>query len=1135
MLAYFAKAQQVNGYSNIRKQWISVAKDTFFLDSLKILPRSIITSVDTSCFAIDYVHGTWIWKKKPSDSVLISYRVFPFRNQYSTQRMAFDSIMFKQGVRPLYVKNSASTSTGFDFGNLNYTGSFGRSLSFGNRQDVVVNSSMNLQLNGYIGDSVLLAAALSDHNIPIQPDGNTQNLNEFDQVFIQFSKKNWKFNMGDIDIRQQQSYFLNFYKRLQGALFEHKTQIGPKQTNDLLLNVAVAKGKFTRQILTASEGNQGPYRLKGANNEIFFIVLAGSERIWIDGVLMQRGEDQDYVINYNTAEITFTPKQMITKDKRIQVEFEYADRNYLNAQVYMHDSWHINPKWKINLSAFSNNDAKHSPINQTLDPAQRNFLANLGDSVRYAYYPSSFLDTLATGKILYRKVDTLINGTRDSIYVYSADNFTKLYQLTFTEVGYGKGNYVQDLSSALNGKIYKWSPPMGGVKTGNYEPAVLIIAPRKQQMITVGTDFQAKQVQLSTELAISHLDVNTFSTMDKYNDDGMAFRMNGQYAKPLSEKEKMLTTDWQLERIGKQFKPLERFRSIEFTRDWGLPLGIGTDGETLLSAGVDYKDRKLHSFHYNISGYKRDSGYQGIKHHFIQESNYEGWIFHNSIAYTLTKDRAQNGFFIRPTIDLSKVLSKGLPGYIIGLQYNLEHYESTFQKKDSLDARSFAFDVLKFYFRSPDTDQKWGINVYTRGDKLPTRNGLVKTDRSINLNGYVELLSNEHHSFRMNTTYRKLAVYNQDLSLAKPEGTLLGRAEYMLQAWKGAMSGNVLYELGSGQEPRRAFSFLEVPPGQGEYAWIDYNKDGLQQLNEFEIARFRDQARFLRVFTPTLDFIKASYLQFNYSFIINPQQALGKKNSEGWKKMLSKLYWQSSLQSGRKNLTNGLAHFDPFQSTFNDTSLLTLDKIFSNSFSFNRFDPNWGIDLNNLRSDAKAFLSYGYEARAINDWNLKMRCTIFKKYTAEWNIKALHNRLFTPGLANRNFNIKGISIEPKMTFTHETVFRIKSGLRWDKRKNPAGEEALIRSINTELKYNVFSKTALSGNLTYSSIQYNAQANSALSYAMLEGLLPGKNYLWTIDLTRRITRYLELSFQYEGRKAGTSGIVNIGRGQVRALF
>ncbi len=1144
LFAIAAVRSQPPGYSNLRSKKIITSASMSF-DSLSIVPHSFfVKGLDTSYYSIDEINAAISWKKKLlTDSVYIIYRVFPFRLNAVAKRYAFDSIMnnfiadkrsFNSGYK------QPSTASLFDFGTMNYNGSFGRSLSFGNSQDAVVNSQFNLQLSGMLGDSIQVAAAITDNNIPIQPDGNTQQLNEFDRVWLQFKKHGWEVNLGDIDLRQNQYYFLNFYKRLQGISYSNISSVGKKGENKMQLSGAIAKGKFTRNIFPGLEGNQGPYRLKGVNNEIFFIVLAGSERVFIDGQLLQRGEDQDYVINYNTAEITFTPRRMITKDSRIQIEFEYAERSFLNSMLYVSDEIRVNEKLKISIAAYNNADAKNSPVNQTLDTKQRQFLNDIGDSIQNAFYPTAALDTFSVNKILYARKDSVVAAFSYSVYVYSNNPDSAKYNLGFVEIGAGKGNYVPEFNGA-NGKVYRWVAPLNGVPQGTFEPASLLVTPKTQQLVTVAAVYDiSSKTSMATEMALSNYDINTLSSKNKGNNKGFAGKMSLSHRLPFLHKNKIkelkLTGGYEV--TEQTFKPLEVLRTVEFYRDWGLDFQPAAATEHLPFVSAILSDSANNFLKMQSSAYIRNDRYKGYRQLLQQNQKVKTFQFKNIVNLTRFSRNVNSGYFFRPSFEIDKIFPK-MKNYLVGAAYSVEHNEVRNRIADSLSALSFAFNALAAFLKSDQAkDNKWSITYFTRSNKLPFGNKLQETDRSHNVTLTTELLKNNHHQFRFNATYRNLKVINTSLTTLQPEKTILGRAEYSVNEFSGFITGNVLYEVGAGQEQRRDFSYIEVPAGRGEYAWNDYNGDGIPQLNEFEIALFQDQAKFIRVYTPTNQFVKANYTQFNYSFSLNPRMLMTKFKRKKLGNLIGKFNLQSSLQTAKKELSAGLVEFNPFKSAINDTSLITLSNIFTNTISFNRFSTRWGVDVSNSRNFNKALLTYGFESRKYTDWTAKGRFNFARKFTLEAIQRIGNQSLFTPKFDNRNFNIQNISTEPRFSFTSGTSFRLQTSYQFIQKKNKAeygGEKSINHSLSIETKYNAVSNTSLSGKFTYTKLDYTGTLNSTVSYIMLDALLPGKNLLWNFDLTKRLGNNLELSFQYEGRKPGETKSIHIGRASLRAIL
>ncbi|MEO7766714.1 MAG: hypothetical protein ABIS01_04780, partial [Ferruginibacter sp.] len=435
----------------------------------------------------------------------------------------------------------------------------------------------------------------------------------------------------------------------------------------------------------------------------------------------------------------------------------------------------------------------------------------------------------------------------------------------------------------------------------------------------------------------------------------------------------------------------------------------------------------------------------------------------------------------------------------------------------------------------------WGVSYFTRNDRYPVGKNLVKADRSDNYNFFTELLKSEQHQLKLNVTYRKLQVLNAQLTRQKPDESLLGRAEYFVNEWKGLVTGNVLYEVGAGQEQKREFSFVEVPAGQGEYTWNDYDSNGVKELNEFEIALFPDQRKYIRVNTPTNQYVKANYVQFNYSFELNPRAIINIKDATGLRKLVSRFSSSSSLQILKKDLASGNFQFNPFNKKLFDTTLLTLNSFLTNTFFFNRTSTKWGMDITHGLSNAKSLLTYGVESRKLRNLIFKTRWNISRKITTNITLRSIANELGTPKFDNRNYLVQQKEVEPSVSYINGTNIRVTFSYNYNQKKNTIGflETSINNVVSTEVKYNVLSNSTVNAKFSYNSIGFKyspgGSPNSTVGYIMLDGLLPGNNYLWTLEYTKRLAGNIEMTIQYDGRKPGETRTIHTGRASIRAIL
>lgn len=1140
-------------FSNRISKTFLIDSDTLILDSVSIVSASFtVEGVDTADYEIDYTNALFILKNVllKGQTVTCTYRTFPYRLNKTFEHKSTEIIEknLYDPINPLMIRDKEqSNPLQLSDATLMTSGSLSRGITMGNNQDMALNSNLNLQLAGHLSDEVEILANITDKNIPIQPEGNTRQIQEFDKIFIQLKYKD-KVSLlaGDIEDKSLDTYFMRFTKKGQGLMANVNLQSTTKKKDtidyDVTVSGAIAKGTFHRQIILAIEGNQGPYQLRGINNENFIIILSGSERIYIDGKLLIRGQDADYIINYNSGELAFTAKQPITKDKRIVAEFEYSDLNYTRGLTHLSTAIR-KKKWDVSFHFYNEQDFKNQSNQLDLTDENIAFLQQIGNNIDQAYFPYIDSSGYQTSEVMYKKIDTLVNGLLyDSVFIYSTHSDSAFYHLKFTLVGEGKGNYVLT-KSAVNGRVYAWIAPIGGIPQGNYEPVILLITPKRTQMYSFMVNYElAKNTTLHLETALSNNDMNTFSKIGNSQNVGLGLRFSLINTVNL-QKKKNIGKDvlWKMhsslyyESKNKLFDYIENYRDVEFVRNFNL-------NDSMMHANEHYggvnllfnrKDKGKIGWTSNVF-FIPDFSWNAVQNQFITDMKINAYKLQVDVSLLNTESETYKTMFLKH----NETFSREFKYLEVGIKEQMEYNQHKQLNSDSLSPFNYAFNEISLFFKQNDSVNNafnYHLQYSNRIDKSILNNSLETSAIAHNVNLGLDFLKFVNHTLRFTLSYRNL-TYKDSLALTqKPKNTVLTNIDYQGRYLKGAIQLGLFYEIGSGMEQKNAYSYLKVSDGQGTHEWIDYNNNGIEELNEFEVAVYKDKANYIRMWLLSNDFIKTNNNRFTQSLALRPAAVW--MNKSGFRKFVARFANLTTYQTQLKQISpKFISTINPFYKNINDTALVTSTMHFRNAFSFNQSNPVWGLDAIYTGSKNKMLTVNGFETFNREEWQLSGRLCMYKDFTMKLNYYNSFHATNSEYFTNKNFKIKGSRIEPILSYQFDNKASLSLLYAYIEKINCMSiEKSYTNKASAEINFRLLKRGTLYAQLSYYHIVFAGETSSSIAYEMLEALQPGHNGVFTLSYQTNLFNNLQLNLMYEGRISPHVPMIHTGSIEVRAFF
>ncbi|NPA46149.1 MAG: hypothetical protein GXO24_02945 [Chlorobi bacterium] len=1036
-------------------------------DSVSVYPQVTVRDRkghvwDSLSYETDAVKALIFWRDTAAPDTLIItwYRYPPGWYGWQRERKLPGRYVFSQTRR-----SGKQPQAGAFFDELKVRGIWEQGMEGGNNRQAYPVNKMDLRMSGLLTDRIRVDARIRDDNTPMGYEGITTTFKDLNRIYMKVSAPRWYVSGGD-SLWEFRSSLLHFRRDNRGIGAGYDTG---RMTTEVA--AASVKGRSVRQEFVLKSSEYGPFLLRTRDGQRGIYILHGSDKVYLNGRLLQRGTDKDYTLDYMRARLRLNPGLTINEGDRLTVEFQYAALDFARWSSWVraslkneHQSWEI--------FSYNETDLKTRALIVPLDSSVIDTLSRIpeGDriwvrTVRPAVYDPA--------KILYKKVQS---GNTE-YFVYATDSSETLYEVYFGYAGTGKGDYTVERYLAA-GPVYKYV----GTGQGDFRVGYPLRPPSAKRFTGLRWHAGDSLWNAGAEAVLMTMNPNRLYRANDNRRKALAWSWQAGYGKPYGR-------GWYGETGGRilpsYYRSPDPLHSVTALQEWGLSQIPGENSLfATVSAGYGFPKHRMLIRQSWLTGadsiklgrimlgYKTDSTLNRLQ-----------WEGERVYGKTGRNSRHEYGRLRMAWHHQGKTWQP----------YSLLRNEKKLRRVSGLPD-STAYNRRQWEGGVKYIRKSWKIHAWIRQnltDSIRQAHWQPVSDERIA--GWQTSYGGKNLQWQAQIRY-----LNDRYKPQKRRWDFLGsisgsdrRQIHRFTVRAGQISARLI---------RNEIVFRKVPAGQGQYRWVDYNNDGVAQNDEFEPAYYSDQADYIMVILPSTYTLPSVEQQAMLQWRFHPGRYFRRPPLPArWTIALKAEMHRAALQDAGNRLP---VPFSVAQTA--DDRIHYRQQWHLNNHWYARYS----LSLHQAKN-----LTYNGHTRRFDRrhrWELKWRDSTGYAFVP------FFEHIYTSA-ASEDYPIKNFSILNRTAgadfLLEGKTLGWKTSFRFIRMQSDAGQylkhwqaKGMLQGRHKNNRWSV--------SLQYSYCRFDGNPYSPAGYRMLEGLMPGGNLIseWRWRKALRPGMFLQLFYQ-----------------------